>query len=346
MRIYLYEHLTASGDPGLPSSLRAEGTAMFEAAVADLAACRDVEVVSCRDVRLEVAATTVDGVLLIAPETDGLLTTRAETVERVGNCLLSPSSEFCRWASDKTQVAATLQAAGVPMPRGILLAPGDPVPEDFPFPAILKPNDGCGSQGISLLPSGEGGRWADEGALPKLDVGMQNDDSRTESPTRGSASLTLALSRREREFRRLEQFVPGRSVSVALMRGAAGVFPLPACSQRLADDGTFAYLGGACPLAPALAARAERLALHAAAVMPPWQGYIGLDLVLGPADDGSQDFLIEVNPRLTTSYVGLRALAETNLAQAMLDVVAGRIPQLVFRQGGIEFDAAGNVRYV
>ncbi|MEO8009008.1 MAG: methane monooxygenase/ammonia monooxygenase subunit A, partial [Betaproteobacteria bacterium] len=95
----------------------------------------------------------------------------------------------------------------------------------------------------------------------------------------------------------------GATASIGLLRGPAGTFALPACAQRIKDDGRFEYLGGIAPIATDLAARARRLALASAAVMPTWTGYIGLDLVLGAADDGSEDFVIEVNPRLTTSYV-------------------------------------------
>ena len=51
--------------------------------------------------------------------------------------------------------------------------------------------------------------------------------------------------------------------------------------------------------------------------MPGLSGYVGVDVVLG--NDG-RDWAIEINPRLTTSYVGLRALAGFNLAEAMLAV--------------------------
>jgi predicted ATP-grasp superfamily ATP-dependent carboligase len=114
----------------------------------------------------------------------------------------------------------------------------------------------------------------------------------------------------------------------------------------LSDDGLFTYYGGACPLPGPLNARAQALVLDAIEVFPPPLGYIGVDLVLGDAEDGSNDYVIEINPRLTTSYVGLRALSKTNLAQAMLDVARGREPGLAWKEGRVRWSADGAVEYL
>jgi hypothetical protein len=79
------------------------------------------------------------------------------------------------------------------------------------------------------------------------------------------------------------------------------------------------------------------------AALPQPRGYIGVDLVLGAAADGSGDRMIEINPRLTTSYVGLRVAAKTNLAAAMLAVIQGDTPNLSFRAGPVEFAADGTI---
>ena len=47
-------------------------------------------------------------------------------------------------------------------------------------------------------------------------------------------------------------------------------------------------------------------------------GFVGVDLILGADAEGREDLAIEINPRLTTSYVGLRALLHGNLAGLML----------------------------
>ncbi len=69
-------------------------------------------------------------------------------------------------------------------------------------------------------------------------------------------------------------------------------------------------------------------------------------MVLGDGTDGQEDAVIEVNPRLTTSYVGLRALANENLSEAMLAVASGKPPRLSFSDCPLEFDADGTVRRV
>jgi predicted ATP-grasp superfamily ATP-dependent carboligase len=101
---------------------------------------------------------------------------------------------------------------------------------------------------------------------------------------------------------------------------------LPACKQVLSDDGCFRYCGGQLPLPEPPDDRARRLALAAVRTLPKPQGYLGVDLVLGDDPQGHGDAIIEINPRLTTSYVGLRALARENLAGAMLAVARGQQP--------------------
>ena len=73
-------------------------------------------------------------------------------------------------------------------------------------------------------------------------------------------------------------------------------------------------------------------------------GYVGVDLVLGDNADGNGDRVIEINPRLTTSYVGLRAAAQANLAAAMLAAAEDRRPDMRFSPKSLQFDADGTVR--
>jgi predicted ATP-grasp superfamily ATP-dependent carboligase len=223
---------------------------------------------------------------------------------------LSPSPKFIRIASSKQQTCDVLAAAGVPVPPGLVLEPDQPLPEEFTYPAVLKPIDGAGSQDTYLV----------------------------SGPHDSAPAYAWP--------RRLESYIPGLAASMACLCGPGGRVALAACEQRISDDGRMRYLGGELPLAEGLNQRATELANRALAALPPTTGFVGVDIVLGREPDGSQDVLIEVNPRLTTSYVGLRAAARTNLAEAMWIAAHGDVPRVEFYPRRIEFDVRGNVSYL
>jgi predicted ATP-grasp superfamily ATP-dependent carboligase len=335
--IFIYEYVTGGGmfsGPGFRArALRHEGRAMVTALADDFrrltgrkvtllrdAHVDDLHVPGCRQVTIrdgdqerevfQRLAREADWTVVIAPEFDEALLTRCRWVEEVGGRLLSPPSDFVACAADKTRTAQRLSRAGVRVSEGITLVPGARLPDDFPYPAVLKPIDGAGSMGLQLIRDAASGYEA--------------------------ASLGTAA--------RLERLCPGISASVAVLCGPGGGTALPACWQRLSDDGRFRYLGGRVPLGDDLCRRARTLALGAIESLPAAVGYVGVDLILGNAGDGSEDVVVEVNPRLTTSFIGLRRLVRENLAEAMVRVAAG--DQFAWSQGRrhVEFDPAGRIR--
>jgi predicted ATP-grasp superfamily ATP-dependent carboligase len=333
MRNFVYEYLCALG-AGADSSLAAEGWAMLTAVLADFARLPGAEAITLlpsagpalppgvavrrtapadegRAFR-ELAA-ACDFSLVIAPECGGLLEERCRWVEEAGGRLLGPASGVVRLTADKLALAQALDRAGVPSPPTAPLAGGAPA---VGFPAVCKPRDGAGSQATFLV------RGADE--VPAC-------VARARAEGWDGALL-------------MQRFVPGRAASVAFLIGPAAVVALAPAAQDLSADGRFHYRGGSLPLSPAEAARAVRLARRAVAAVAGLAGYIGVDLVLGSPEDGSEDRVIEINPRLTTSYVGLRALAEGNLAEALVRVVRGEAaPVLRWRSGAVTFRADGEV---
>ena len=184
------------------------------------------------------------------------------------------------------------------------------LPDDFTYPAVLKPVCGAGSQHTLLVSS-----------------------PRDEPPSYPWS-------------RRLEEFCPGIAASVSFLCGPGHRTALPACRQHLSTDGRFVYQGGALISEQELALRATRLAHHALDALPPALGYVGVDLVLGRAGDGSEDKVIEVNPRLTTSYVGLRAATSQNLAAALVENYVGQASSPTFNRVTIEFSNDGTIRHL
>lgn len=339
MRIFVYEFVTgggfldgARGAP--PDSLLREGTAMVSALAADfVAAGAEVHVLKDfrrgrwnipgvvatevrspeeeRDCFLQCAA-RCDATVVIAPETAGMLTQRCRWVESVDGRLLGPSSRLAELASDKHATAQWLRSAGVSVPDGWAVEPGGSLSAEAVFPAVGKPRWGAGSCDVQLLADARAAhQWLSSIFEPS----------------------------------RVERFAAGLAASVAVLCGPAGVFPLPPCRQRLTSDGRFEYRGGSLPLDAAFANRAAAVATRAVEALPSPHGYLGVDLVLGDDREGRGDTVIEINPRLTTSYVGLRAAAapDTNLAAAMLAVCEGHTPQLCFRPIAVEFEPNGTV---
>jgi predicted ATP-grasp superfamily ATP-dependent carboligase len=262
------------------------------------------------DEEIERCSAEADAAILIAPEFDGILLKTARRAAASGATLVSPSPEFIRIAADKHRTIQMLSAAGVPTPSGIVLEPEDGLPADFMYPAVLKPIDGAGSQDTYMV-SGP-----------------------------GDAPPAYAWPRR------LERYIPGLPASVAVLCGPAGRVMLEPCKQHISEDGRLRYLGGELPLAAGLAERARLLAERALCALPPTIGYVGVDLVVGRDPYGGEDAVIEVNPRFTTSYVGLRAAAKANLAEAMWEVAQGELRDVEHSPVPIEFDPAGNVSFV
>jgi predicted ATP-grasp superfamily ATP-dependent carboligase len=337
MRVFVYEYTCAAladGEP-LPASLRAEGQAMLAALLDDLNRIPGVETITLlspdggpcpgevrrlREVGAERAlfhelAGAADGALNIAPEFDGILAERCRWVLEAGGRLLGPSVEGVEQTADKLHLSALLHRQGVPTPACYPAADGW-VMERETFPAVLKPRHGAGSQATCLVRAPE-------------DLASCLARMRAEMP--GQEFLLQPLAR-------------GLPASVAFLVGPRLQLALAPAAQHLSDDGRFRYEGGSLPLSPELARRAVALGRQAVRAVAGLCGYVGVDVVLGAAADGGNDHVIEINPRLTTSYLGLRALAQDNVAAAMLRVLRGEpVSEMTWRRDLMRFYPDGHI---
>ena len=127
-----------------------------------------------------------------------------------------------------------------------------------------------------------------------------------------------------------------------MLVGRSESLGLPPTFQCIASDGSFRYSGGGLPIAPQFAVRAERLGRQALDGITGLLGYVGVDVILGADADGRDDVAIEINPRLTTSYVGLRAHLDGNLAGLMLELAEGERGHFGLNpKGRVAFNASG-----
>jgi len=240
------------------------------------------------------AAGSADCTLIVAPETDGILADRVGRVRLVGGRVPAPSAEFLAIAADKQATIDCLAAAGLPVPAGRTLAAGEPVPERFRLPAVLKARDGAGGEGMRLL------------------------------PTAGKPGETMVAD----VDSRLEAYAAGTPVGVSCICSAATTRVLPPLVQRPPETTPHAFVGDPCePLENrAAAGRARLLAERAVAALVraagPAVGWVGVDMILGARHDGRDDRVLEINPRLTTSFVVQSRLAARSLVRSLLDSTA------------------------
>jgi hypothetical protein len=139
----------------------------------------------------------------------------------------------------------------------------------------------------------------------------------------------------------VQQHIEGDAASVSFI-ASGDLLDLGLNRQRLRSGRVLAYLGGETfwphPRAAEAVAAARAAVQALARTHAGARGYLGVDLVIGRR--GAT--VIEVNPRLTTSYVGLRRTIRENLAGLILDAAAGRgLPRRVTPTGRCRFRADG-----
>ena len=194
-----------------------------------------------------------------------------------------------------------------------LMQRGVPVPATHCSPDrgwMIKPRIGCGGEGVRCV------READ--------------------------LATMQAFSRERWH--LEPRGEGLPVSISCLRCQSGFVLLPPFEQRFSSVDPWRYAGGMALSSPDLIRRCQRLARKTVSNLPPTCGYFGIDLLLGPSS--ATDVVLEVNPRLTTSWVGLSKLLGGSLGKALLDLGRGKLPSLSFdpRGSSVEFSLdAGKV---
>lgn len=317
-RVFVYEHVTATTPkPDPADSLYREGRAMRDAIIEDLQAVPGLEVVSfSNDATIkdfDSLVRTCDAALIVAPELEGILESLVRRVEAVGVPLLGPSAEAIKLTADKIATTSWWKSHGIASPFSELACDWSAIR----VPCVIKPRDGAGSTATYYC--------HDVASFLR-----SRQDAYDHSPSEPIAC----------------DYVEGFAVSVSFLIGPVGVVPLLPTFQHVSPQTHFRYDGGELPIPPKLARHAVALGSHAISCVPGLHGYVGVDLVLGDAEDGTQDFAIEINPRLTTSYVGLRGLANTNLAGAFLDVCSGKVPgRIDWKPGRIRFRADGSVDY-
>ncbi len=263
---------------------------------------------SHRTVFRELAA-AAHNVWIVAPETGGCLATLTEIAEAVGARPVGATSTAIRIASDKLRLSRRLAEAGIPVPRTWPAADAGIAVREVGFPLVAKPVLGAGCEGI----------------------GLANDSTElahvTQQATRPGGTALV------------QEYIDGTAASASIICSNGRARALSLNGQDIHPGRSFSYTGGCVPLGHPLADEALAVACRACELVPGLAGYVGVDLVL--SDHGP--FVIEINPRLTTSYVGLRTVTDLNLAEVILEIVErGELPDGPKIDRKVQFTASGS----
>jgi predicted ATP-grasp superfamily ATP-dependent carboligase len=311
MKIFICEYITGGGlyRAPLPASLVSEGALMRDALLRDLSDIPGLSLSVTYDVRLtrsdldihaiaihpeedidlvwDAAIREADAVWIIAPETDGVLSRLSARVLAHGRKLIGCAPAIVDLMADKYQTYQALTTAGV---LAIPTYRRATWPSSREGAWVVKPDDGVGCEDVRYLPT--------------------------------TASLQAWLSQQQDEHWIIQPYVEGVAASLSMLCHAGQGWLLSCNRQRVAiENGDFRFSGCAVNALSDQWNVLEPLAKKLAAAIPGLSGYIGVDVVM--AENGPQ--VVEINPRLTTSYAGLRASIGCNPARLVLDLLYNEI---------------------
>lgn len=318
-KILVCEFITGGGlsAEALPESLVNEGSLMRDALLHHLAEMDQFEIVTLHDARLtpsplashsiEVNAgqfndvftetlATVELVWLIAPETNGVLLELSELCyasHEKGALFLGCGFDSTLIGTSKTLCYEALQQASIyTLP---VYAGEDLMQEEYQVLGsqdikqwVAKPEDGAGCEGIRLFDS--------------LD------------------DLKSWIAQDERYLTYLAQpYQAGLAASFSMLCRNGKAWLLSCNEQHIEHDGGhFKLTGITINGMSAYWQRFETVARKIAKMLPDALGYIGVDVIVD-TENANKIYVIEINPRLTTSYVGLEQALDYNPAKLILD---------------------------
>lgn len=237
-----------------------------------------------------------DGAIVIAPETKTILQSIIEVVEETSLISFNSTSGAVKEVSDKYNVISLLAEKGISVPKSEFIRYGDNT-HDLSFNSsmaslVIKPNRGAGCIGVHIV---------------------KNQSQFQE---------TLHFLKHFGEKILVQEFILGTHASVSLLSNGKQAKAIALNMQYITEEnGALSYLGGITPYPSKLEEQALTIAEKATEAFPGLHGYVGIDLMLTK----EEPVVIEINPRLTTSYIGLHFVSNKNIAEPLVDTVINRV---------------------
>jgi predicted ATP-grasp superfamily ATP-dependent carboligase len=245
-----------------------------------------------------------DAVWPIAPEKDGMLGRITDEIVQAGRVLLGCRPDAVKIATSKRATAEVLARARI---AAIPVYTDERSISSEIGGIVLKPDDGAGCQDTLLF--------------------------------RSRSQLRAWLRNNARAGLVLQPYIDGdaRSLSLLCCDGRARLL---ACNRQKISvtGGVFEFSGVSVGAIADPDGRYAALAGAVAQALPGLWGYCGVDFI----ETDSGPMVIEVNPRLTTSYAGLHRAIGINPAHLVLELPGSleNVPGAMHRGPGVEVEIA------
>lgn len=276
----------------------------------------------------------------LAPEGAAMLDTLTGSFERCGHEVFTP---------EKPDLEAEIRRLAPQSDAGLVIAPDHLI---FRYTHLLEQfthNIGCGSMNAAVCAN----KPRTAAILSRNGIPVPPPPAaggrRVVKPIMGCGSRGVRLTEGEPgEGEFAEGYVDGEALSVSLVGSRvtgnvcefySGAPPLLLAINRqeiaVSDDGLFHYMGGETPVHPEREDEIVEAAIRTMNVLG-CQGYAGIDLIAG-----DQVYVLDVNPRPTTSLVGIAAVMKEEIADILLRASYGDAPGEVHLSGRVRFERDG-----
>lgn len=282
MKVLIFEYVTASGEGC--ESLQREGQMMVDALVSNFEKLPDVEVALFKaeknaEFEFQQQIKNADAVWIIAPEFDGILERFCRYVENENKRLLTSPAKAVALTANKFTTFQILTAANIPT---ISTETFDSTKNyDQTKEWIIKPIDGAGAENTFLLKAEND--WT---ALPSFEKNVliqphiHGEKTSLSCLFKNGTARLLCVNLQVFELQHQQYVLQNIKVNYK------------------PDDGHY-----------------QKLVSEISKAFPDLFGYVGIDLI----ENADGCFVLEINPRLTTSFVEIEKKLGLNVAELVIN---------------------------
>jgi tyramine---L-glutamate ligase len=277
----------------------------------------------------------------LAAEGAAMLDVLKQSFERCGYDVVLPG---------KGEFGAEIERIAPTCPMGLVIAPDHLLARYTQILEQYTHNLGCGFMTVALCAN----KVRTEKILRSHGILVPGEGSggkRIIKPVKGCGAQGVRISDDvpgPDEF--TQQYIEGDHLSVSIVGNRVvgevceyftGKPPLVLAVNRqvieTGKDGAVHYRGGETPLHPEQESEIIRVAKQVTEVLG-CQGYCGIDMVVS-----DKVYVVDVNPRITTSLVGIAACMKEEIADILVAASKGGGPDQVHLTGTVRFDTNGKV---